>query len=291
MASNILLTGASGFLGSHILKELLQKKYNVVILKREESNLYRIENLKNFSVFTLKKDYSNFNELFTHFKIDTIIHLATEYGRNLSFSKVLEANVLLPIKLLEASNKTHLKLFVNTDSFFSKFSDYQYLQPYIKTKKIFLDYLKDIEDVKVINLQLEHIYGEFDSDSKFITSVMKQMINNVENIELSAGEQKRDFVYVADVVSAYMKILEKENELPFFETFEVGTGHSLSVREFVEKMYSTTKSESNLLFGKLTTRINEIQDSKANNLSLKNLGWNPIYTHKAALERILKLEN
>ena len=56
-------------------------------------------------------------------------------------------------------------------------------------------------------------------------------------------------------------------------------------------MYSTTKSESNLLFGKLTTRINEIQDSKANNLSLKNLGWNPIYTHKAALERILKLEN
>ena len=290
MSGTILLTGATGFLGSHILKRLLESEVNVVILIRESSNKKRIKNLNGFSTFIVNDQVSNIHKLFEMYAIDTIIHVATEYGRDLPYSSVLESNVLLPIKLIEAGSKKGISLFINTDSFFSKFPNYSYLREYITSKKIITDYLKSISDIKVINLKLEHIYGENDSESKFITSLLNKMFVNESNIKLTEGNQRRDFVYVADVVNAYLFVLEKQYVLDQYTEFEVGTGNSITIKDFVFKMHKIIGSTSNLLFGNLETRINEIQDSKADNLSLCKLGWKAEYTPEKAIKRILNIE-
>lgn len=290
MIRNILLTGATGFLGSHLLKVLLEKNYKVKILTRKQSKLSRLKELKGFSNFVTDEHSSNFSKLFEEFQPDAIIHLATEYGRDFSYSKVLETNVLMPVKLIEAADKEKLKLFINTDSFFSRYPDYKYLEDYIASKRIFLDYLKRHDWLKVSNLQLEHIYGEADSDSKFVTAIMKKLLANENEISFTAGTQKRDFTYVADVAEAYLKILENEKDLEQFTTFEIGTGNSLSVKEFVEKMHRISGSKSHLLFGKLQERPNEIRDSHADITEMIKIGWNVKFETDQALEKMISFE-
>lgn len=289
MREKILLTGATGFLGSHMLKRLIKVGEDVVILIRENSNTERINDLKGFSVFIMNQQFSNIDDLYKTHNINTIIHLATEYGRNSPYSSVLRSNALFPIRLIELADKNNLKLFINTDSFSSKFQDSSYLKEYISSKKIFKEYLKSLLHLQVFSLQLEHVFGEFDSKGKFVTFLLESMLSNQKSIKLTEGNQKRDFIYVSDVVDAYMIVLKSKNILENYKEFEVGRGVSLTVKEFVSKIHSIIGSNTDLLFGSLETRFDEIQDSKANNLDLCSLGWKPKFTVDMAIKRILNV--
>jgi nucleoside-diphosphate-sugar epimerase len=287
MQKKILLTGATGFLGSHILKRLLNDGKDVVILTRETSNFRKIKMLKGFTIFQVNQHLSNIEELFEIHSIDTIIHVATEYGKKLPYSVVLYSNVYLPIRLIEAANKKKLKIFINTDSFFSKFQNYSYLKEYITTKKIFKQYLKSLTGIQIINLQLEHVFGENDSKDKFIPFLIESMKTNMNEIALTEGIHKRDFIYVDDVVDAYMVVLSKSKYLKQFSEFEVGTGVSIQIKDFVIRAHQILNSKSNLLFGALPTRYDEISDSKANNLDLINLGFIPKTTIEVGINKII----
>lgn len=294
MISNVLLTGGTGFLGSHILKNLLKNKYKVTVLARHTSDLYRIEHLrKNFELFYIEADLRNLSDLFFNKKIDTIIHTATEYGRDCSMSSILQTNLIFPLKLIEEGIKNDLKCFINTDTFSSKsqFMDSSYLHQYNKSKKYLLDYLFEFKNViKVVNMRLEHIYGENDSENKFVTTVLKQLIQNDKEILLSEGQQKRDFIYIEDVVSAYNKVLINNEKLSDFTEFGIGRGESITVRQFVELLRDIIQSKSELKFGALPKRKGEIQDSVADVKGLSAFGWKPTFVLKSALRQMVEIE-
>jgi nucleoside-diphosphate-sugar epimerase len=287
LKNKILLTGANGFLGSHILKKLLKNKNDVVIIVRETSDLSRIKNLTGFSTFKIDENFSNISILYEMYSIETIIHVATEYGRSSLYSNVINSNVIFPIKLIELADKNKLKLFINTDSFSCKFQNSSYLKEYISSKIFFKNYLKTLSGIKVANLQLEHVFGEQDSKGKFVTFLLESMLSNQVFINLTEGTQKRDFIYVSDVVDAYMTIINSKNNLDQFNDYEVGNGKSISVKYFVKLIHKITKSKSKLLFGTIETRIDEIQDSKANNLNLIKLGWKPKINLELAITKMV----
>lgn len=85
-------------------------------------------------------------------------------------------------------------------------------------------------------MKLEHMYGPKDDKAKFVPWVIEQFKQNKRCLDLTEGSQERDFVYVADVVSAYMKVLERCNSLPQFIEFDVGTGKPITVRQFVNEI-------------------------------------------------------
>lgn len=294
MIKNVLLTGGSGFLGSHILKALLIANYNVIVLARKNSNLRRIKNLdERLELYYINEDLSNLNDLFSKNNIDVIIHTATEYGRNSTMSSILQSNLLFPIKLIEEGIKNNLKLFINSDTFFGKpmFKDSSYLNEYTTSKKYFLDYLFDSkEKLKIVNMRLEHIFGEYDSENKFVTNVLYQLINNKTEVLLTEGLQKRDFIYIDDVVYAYLKVLENSSKLDEFTEFGVGRGNSITVRSFVEILFEITESKSELKFGAVPTREGEIQDSIANLDGLKGLGWKSNYDLRSAISKLIEIE-
>lgn len=139
MTNNIILTGATGFLGSHLLKHLIDKtNYNIIILKRSFSDLTRISTiLDNKRVSVVNIDQNPIETAFSDRKGGVaIIHVATDYGRDGSCVKTLEANLIYPIKLLELACKYNIELFINTDSYFNKDNmSYLYLQNYSLSKK------------------------------------------------------------------------------------------------------------------------------------------------------------
>lgn len=290
----ILLTGATGFLGSYILKALIANGYNVIILKRSSSDVWRIRNLLG-DIKSYNVDIVPLKAVFQEQKIDIVIHTACSYGRaNEPAHKIAETNLLFSLKLLDNAIESNSSLFVNTDTFFS--ADQQYLNYYALSKKQFVEWLRiKSKYIQVINLKLQHIYGPKDSESKFVTWLSKQFLSRSKEIKLTKGEQRRDFVYVDDAVSAYLLAIKKRVEFSNFLEIDVATGELLTLREFVEifqQAYKNIhgKNESELLFGALPYKPGELMDVDMRQSILLGMGWTPKMTILSGAMKILEEE-
>lgn len=288
----ILVTGATGFLGSQILQKLLSAGYTPLVLIRPTSNIWRIKSIiSQCEVFTLDKDGENIKELFDLHSITSIIHTATEYGREKPLSALLKTNVIFPIQLIEYGLNKDLKLFINADTFFAKPQfEQDYLNQYTDSKRILEGLLKGLSALVAIrNVRLEHIFGENDSESKFVTAILNKLMRNEAEILLTDGSQKRDFVYIEDAAEAFVQILQNANHSNGYLEFQVGRGESISVRSFVEEMASLTGSKSTLKFGAMQNRIGEISDSFADLSELTKIGWKPRYDVSSAITNMITL--
>lgn len=286
MSKKILMTGITGFLGSQLAKELLNKGYEVIALKRKSSSLKKIDPILS-RVILYDLENINFTETFqSHPEIDTIIHTATCYGRNKeSTFQITEANTTFPLRLLDAAISSGINSFINTDTTLDKF-----LNKYSLSKNQFREWGKYYSLQKKIhftNLKLEHFYGPGDGESKFTTYVIKNCLDkNISDLKLTLGEQKRDFIYIDDVISAYLILLEKNYTFSDgFKEFEIGSGHAVSIKDFAIIVHQLSESECILNFGAIPYRKEEVMLSKANIAPLAELGW----TCKTTLKQGLKM--
>ena len=118
---NILLTGATGFLGKQLLHLFVQQGHQVIISCREHSklSLYSVDILNQISIWYLNE--LNVDDMIkSHSKIDVIVHAATDYGRQQSVpTKVFWANEVFPMTLLEMAIQHKIHTFINIDTFFN----------------------------------------------------------------------------------------------------------------------------------------------------------------------------
>lgn len=289
MSLTIAITGATGFLGSRLVKAFLHGGHNVIILKRSFSRTTRVDSIiSECSVYDL--DRCDFRQIFKDFnKVNVIIHTATCYGRNQeSISEIFDSNVAFPLKLLEAGG-TKIDTFFNTDTTLSESLNF-----YALSKKHFLDWGKQFSrynKLKFVNLKLEHFFGEEDDPSKFVTHVIRSCLQNVKQLDLTMGEQERDFVHIDDVVSIYQFLLEKALSLPSnYQEYPVGSGKVIIVRELVELIHHLTASHTQLNFGAIPYRENEVMFSQANLKPLNELGFIPKSSLEDSLRKTINFE-
>lgn len=264
----ILITGINGFLGSSIAKRL--SKNNIVIgTEYKLDDLFRITE-NDFHVY--EANVQQYEVLFIENNIDIIIHTATFYGRDREDTlKMLDANLISPFHLLDFAIKNKVKLFINTDSALDRFTSI-----YSLTKKQFLDWLRFRgSEIKAVNMQLEHFYGPGASNTNFITFMIQKLLKNEPKIDLTLGEQKRDFVYYEDIIDAYELVVNSLDKLiDDFTHFEVGSGDTITIKELMLLMKQLTKSSTELNFGALPYRENELMNSMPDLSTIHNLGWN-----------------
>ena len=275
----VILTGATGFLGSNLLGKLLVDGYKVAAIVRTNSSHARIENWTNHPNIRLY-DIQQINPrvIFEKNKIEAIVHTAAEYGRaGGSVSNILEPNLILPVRLIELGIEYGTACFINTDSYFNKGgSTYSNLLNYSLSKKSLLVWLKQLSNqIRIVNVTLEHMYGPGDSRSKFVENLIQEIsVERISRVHLTHGHQKRDFVYVDEVVDAFIKLIEYGQTHEFtFKSFEVGTKDSVQVRDFAQSIKDLSRSPSILGFGDIPYRSDEIMDSKADISALAELGW------------------
>lgn len=275
---NVLLTGATGFLGSHLAKGLLCEGHDVVILKRSTSDTRRIANI--LPLLTTCNLDDGVQAVFEVGQpIDAVIHAATLYGRGgESSADLLTANVSFPLHLLEVARSHGVPLFINSDTFFSRAGDdYAYLDAYILSKRQFREWCRKVADngdIGVVTMVLEHLYGPGDNESKFVSTLMRSLLADVPALPMTLGEQRRDFIFVDDVVSAYLTVLRHSQVgSRLDDEYGVGTGEAHSVRYFAETAREVCRAHTELLFGALPYRAGEIMESKADCRALHKLGW------------------
>lgn len=286
-SKTILITGASGYLGSRITKRLLQKGHTVIAATPNEQDVPTPQN--NLEILALNK--TNPRTVFETTTIDGVIHFATCYGRNgQNAAEVAQVNLLLPLQLLSLAVEYHCQFFINTDTILQPD-----LNPYSLTKHQFSQWLAFYSNqIQAINMRLDHFYGPFDHPVKFIAWLIEKFKNNVDHIDLTEGAQKRDFIYIDDVVNAYLTVFDQLGSLPVgkMHTFEVGSGTKTSIKNMVLLLQKLlNKPQVKLNFGALPYRPNERLDYTVDTSALQALGWHSQFTLTAGLQQIIKEEN
>lgn len=285
----ILLTGGTGFFGSNLLARICtEPDIQVILLKRSSSRVDRVEPfLKNVIVYDF--DRVNVSDIFRKHAIDTIIHTATDYGgKQIQPSQLIAANLTLPLLLLEAAHVHKVRCFINTDTTLTK-----KINHYALSKKQFLDWLHLFSNQMIcINIALEYLYGCGDNPTRFLMSVIHSLLKKKPVLELTAGDQRRDFIYIDDVVRAFLLILKNSQSqtLGFYE-YEVGSGVVVSIKELVYKIQQLIGAkETEIKFGALPYRNLEVMCSSVELTEIKKLGWSPAVSLEAGLRKTIEFE-
>lgn len=292
----VLLTGATGFLGSNLLRILCQEGHDIAALKRRASCLDRVQTFKHDATWYNADEIDLALPFKRHGRFDAVIHTATCYGRNSEpASVVLASNTAFPLRLLEKALLFHVPSFFNTDTYFNTETiRLPYLSTYALSKKQFAEWGKLVVEggsIRFANIRLEHMYGEGDHPEKFTAHLIRQCLQNISPIALTRGEQERDFVYIDDVVAAYMLLLKNHASLhEGFCDIGVGSGSAVAIKAFAELVRSLCHSTSCLDFGALPYRPNEIMTSAADISLLASFGWQPRFTLEKGLKKVIERE-
>jgi nucleoside-diphosphate-sugar epimerase len=269
---------------------LITQGCEVIGLKRRSSSLERLGGVLN-QITLIDVEDVDFDAIFRKYgEVNAIVHTATNYGRNNeSVTDIFAANTVFPLRLLDAGSRAGVKAFLNTDTILDK-----YLNVYAFSKNQLLEWGRFFaihEKITFWNVRLEHFYGAGDDANKFTAHIINSCIANVPEILLTKGEQRRDFIYIDDVVSAYILLLnEIQGAPPALREFDVGSGTSISIKEFVNMVKSLTESSTNLNFGAIPYRDGEVMNSVANVAPLTALGWQCEYDIETGIGKLLKME-
>lgn len=265
--NRVIVTGATGFLGSKILKRLMcEKNYEVLCIVRESSNL---DSLSDIQCRFLEGNDEQFAEKVLSFQPQGVVHTACQYeSTDASLIALANANLYFPLKLLQVVCRIPNIKWVNTSTS---------LEPdvnlYALSKHQFAQWGKALCEkysMNFFNVKPELFYGKGESNRRFVTSMIMQLKKN-KNLQLTDGLQKRDFIAVEDVVEAYVALLN--SDLTGYHDVSLGTGVAPSIREVVQFLHRKIGSSSILEFGAILRRSNEPKICVADSSLLNSIGW------------------
>jgi UDP-glucose 4-epimerase len=263
----ILVTGGAGFVGSHLVKFLIQKKHVPIIVDNLKSGKY--SNIKKFidekKAKFIKMDIRN-KKILDLPKVDSVIHLAAIASVVESISNptyVNDVNVNGTLNILEFCKKKKIKKIVFTSSaavygnLEEKISEISIANPstvYGSTKLTGEQYCKIYSNMFGINITVLrpfNIYGPRQNDTYagVISKFSDRLNENKSPIIFGDGNQTRDFIHVVDVTRAFYSALKYKKRI--FEVFNLATGKSISINELAKIfLIATNKPKLHVIYKK-----------------------------------------
>lgn len=295
---NVLITGGAGFIGANLIRELLRLNYAVNLILKKSTDLWRIRDILN-KVKIHNVDLLNKNMLSkTVNKINPnfIIHLATygDYRKQADVEKMINVNIEGTLNLLLASKNIDYELFINTGSSSEygiknkPMKEKDFLEPisFYAATKISATYLCQVfakEYAKsIVTLRPFSAYGFYEEKSRFIPTIIKAIIEN-KPIKLTPGNQRRDFIYVKDIVNIYLKTLSYGKKLSG-QILNMGTGIEYTNDEVVRALFKITGKKVKIKKGAFPVRIWDTSHWVADiSKTKKLLNWSPSFTLEKGL--------
>ena len=299
----ILVTGGAGFIGSHLVEELLSNEHEILIF--DNCLTGKKENLEITGNFTfINDDFGSENslEVIEKFDPDICFHLAAQSSVVVSVENPaldFEHNILQPIKLIQVLLKSNCKKLVFTSSGGTIFGEPSVIptaeedyadepeSPYGVAKKRLNELIKIMSknsSMKYSILNLSNVYGprqDPHGEAGVVSIFANKYLKNEEPTIYGDGEQTRDYIYVKDVVSALIKAsMIEENQF-----LNIGTGIETSVNDLANSMKIQFKSELNPIYK--PAREGELNRSVLNNTKAKKeLNWKPEYSLDDGMKQV-----
>jgi len=293
-----VITGATGFIGINMIKALIKKNYEVyAVVRRQSSNISRIPS--NEKVHIVELNMGQYAELPQHIEsADLFFHFAWDGVRSpkRDDKKIQKKNYEYSIEAFEAACQLGCYFFLGSGSqaeygITKGIVDESYpcnpITEYGKQKlRTYLDLKRRAASVGIrfVWTRIFSLYGPFDSKHTLVMSAIKKMLRN-EPVELTDCTQMWDYLYIEDAVDA-MLLLEKTQCA--CGVYIVASGKYKRLREFVELMKETLKSQSDLRFSEFPYGLAGPIDLMPRPQKLMELGWNPGISFEEGIKLIVE---
>ena len=268
---NILITGSTGFIGSNILKSLINNS-NIYITTRN-----KIKKKKNVNVLYFK-NHLDLNKKLKKIKIDIIIHCGTHYVKNHTISdirKLTLANIEFGTILLENLKYMKVKKFINVSTVWQNYNGkldvaYNLYAAYkISFSKILNYYIRRFSSVKFYNLFISDTYGENDKRDKII-NLIKINLKNKRKINIISKKIVINLLNVNDIITAVGIILKKDINSG---NYNVINKTNFKLYNILKKINKKKKINRLVKFGNTSFKKEKIFYYK------KLPGWTPKYSN------------
>lgn len=309
---NILITGAAGFIGSHLSEALLNSGHFVIGIDNFD-NFYARETKEN----NIKKSIEN--PLFYFIEgdagahevldsipvpVDTIVHLAARAGVQPSLKypvKYIQANITVTNTILEWMREKNIRklIFASSSSVYGNnkkipFSEIdeatQPISPYAFTKRSceLMNYTYHcLYDLDIVNLRFFTVYGERQRPDLAIRKFIYNIFNGKSIAVYGNGQSARDYTYISDIIDgiiAAINFVNSKNKV--FETFNLGNSSPVSLKHLIDTIATITNFKPTLIYE--SSKPGDVDVTFADIEKAKNiLGYNPKVELQVGIENFI----
>lgn len=271
----ILITGVAGFIGFHMAKKLIEKKYQVFGI--DSLNNYYDKKLKLVRLKIIKKkikfykvniiNYNKLEHVFKKHKPEIVLHLAAQAGVRYSLKypkKYLSTNIEGFFNILQLSKKFKVKhfLFASSSSVYGLNKNYPFSENQStskptniygvtkKTNELMAHSYSYLFNLKCTGLRYFTVYGPFGRPDMSIFKFVKNILNGKQIDVFNNGNMSRDFTYIDDAINYTYLILKKstqENKLKIpFQIFNISNGRPIKLKAFIKLIEANLKAKAKI---------------------------------------------
>jgi nucleoside-diphosphate-sugar epimerase len=301
----VLVTGATGFIGSHLVKRLVNENCRVNVISRNEIRLKNnpiingvLDQVKIFH--SDLQDHSTLQESVNAIKPEKIFHMGALVVPYMDFetaSNCVQTNIQGTLNLLNASKDLNYSSFIHMGSYevyghgkipFSEEQHPDPISPYSISKvssELFCRYAIRNYNSPITLLRLSNVYGPNQNPERLIPYVIKSCLKKKE-LTLTKGEQTRDFLYIEDAIEGIIRSSVSKKAIS--ETINIASGTEVKIKNVVEKILDITGNPVIPDFT-LENRAYEPERWYCNITKAKKiLDWEPIYDLDKGLEKTVR---
>lgn len=263
---NILVTGATGFIGTNLTREL-RKQHNLFVLGQFEGD----PEILNLPGYIMTDDIPLLAAYIKENKIEGIIHLASLYltiHTPQQVKDLVSSNIFFGTAVLEAASLAGcVKWFLNTGSIWQNYNakamEYNPVNLYAATKQAFVDmakYYSDVFGIRFCTLKLCDTYGPNDTRKK-IFKLFKDNAESGEILKMSPGEQKLDILYITDIIEGFTHLAELlASEEKLEDEYVLSSGLQLPLKEIASEFERVSGLKLNIEWGGRPYRDREVME-------------------------------
>lgn len=300
--TRVLVTGAAGFIGSHLSRQLVRRNAEVFLIDKPGISTTRIEDILD-KVRVHYVDISDFRSLknsIKEIKPQKIFHLAAYVDVTRDWTvvdRMINVNIKGTLNLLRSLNGVNYDCFVNTGTCeeygdnLAPFREDQVpnpVSPYSASKvsaTVFCQMLHKTMNLPIVTVRPLLTYGPGQESQMLIPSLIKNALKG-KSFKMTKGEQTRDFNYIDDIVEGF--ILAGTTPEAIGEVVNLGSGAEYRIKDVAKMILNLMGNPIRLEIGALPYRPGETMHFYCSNEKAKKmLGWRPNIPLKVGLKRTI----